>query len=186
MIKKLYVLFFLYCFALILVATQCTGLRPNPQLTDRGGTHSEPPPRSRYPLNTQVATNGEFEDAMWTEIEKYLGVPYRWGGTSRYGMDCSGFVLTVYRDAAGLKLPRKVRDMFRRGEVVSHAHLTFGDLVFFEKIESSGVSHVGIYLEDGEFVHASTSSGVVVSSLGEEYYRERFVGGRRVTPSLPQ
>lgn len=113
-------------------------------------------------------------------INSYLGVPYRWGGMSRSGMDCSGFVKVVYRQALEVALPRQTDEMYAEGWPVARSELVFGDLVFFENVEQRGVSHVGVYLGDNEFVHASTTGGVVVSSLDEPYYRVRYVGARRV------
>lgn len=116
---------------------------------------------------------------MQYEIDKYMGVPYRWGGTTVRGMDCSGLVYTVYQDAVDLKLPRMAREMFRGGKYISRRQLQFGDLVFFENMGNSGVSHVGIYLGSEKFVHASTKAGVIISNLNDKYYRERYVGARR-------
>lgn len=158
----------------------CGGLKPNPQL--HGGS-SAPPQRVKRESSKRADDKkvvGGFEGQLWNEIDKYLGVPYRWGGTTNRGMDCSGLVLTVYQNAVGVKLPRMARDMFRGGEYISRRELKIGDLVFFEKIEKSGVSHVGIYVGNAEFVHASTKAGVIVSNLNDKYYRERYVGARRV------
>ncbi|MFQ5709324.1 MAG: C40 family peptidase [bacterium] len=129
--------------------------------------------------NSEEATSLEFLK-LSREIEAYLGVAYRWGGTTRKGMDCSGFVSTVFRNAFGLDLPHSTRMIFREGVPVARRNLIMGDLVFFKQIESRGVSHVGIYVGDDEFVHASTSRGVVISSLTEDYYRKRYVGARRI------
>lgn len=108
---------------------------------------------------------------------RYLGVPYLWGGESFSGVDCSGFVQAVFRHN-GIELPRTADAMYEVGRRVTTARLRPGDLVFFETY-SAGASHVGIYIGDGDFVHASASHGVRVDSLGDGYYSSRFLGARR-------
>jgi cell wall-associated NlpC family hydrolase len=108
---------------------------------------------------------------------RYLGVPYEWGGESFAGVDCSGFVQAVFRHN-GIELPRTADAQFDVGRAVTQAGLEPGDLVFFQTY-TEGASHVGIYLGDGRFVHASASDGVRVDSLSEDYYAERYLGARR-------
>jgi cell wall-associated NlpC family hydrolase len=108
---------------------------------------------------------------------RYLGVPYSWGGESFSGVDCSGFVQAVFR-RNGIDLPRTADAQYEVGRRVSTSGLQPGDLVFFETY-SVGASHVGIYLGQGQFVHASSSNGVRVDSLSESYYANRFIGARR-------
>lgn len=110
--------------------------------------------------------------------ETWLGVPYRYGGNTRDGVDCSGFVCTVF-GAIERTLPRTSSQQSGVGEAVTLYDALPGDLVFFNT-SGSGVSHVGILINSSEFVHASTSKGVIVSSLGEKYYRETLVSVRRV------
>ncbi|MDQ2816901.1 MAG: LysM peptidoglycan-binding domain-containing C40 family peptidase [Candidatus Eremiobacteraeota bacterium] len=109
---------------------------------------------------------------------RYIGVPYAWGGTSFAGVDCSGFVQTVFYQH-GILLPRTADAQFSVGTRVATSGLRRGDLVFFETY-AAGASHVGIYLGGGRFVHASSSSGVRVDRLSEAYYASRFIGGRRL------
>jgi cell wall-associated NlpC family hydrolase len=108
---------------------------------------------------------------------RYLGVPYSWGGESFSGVDCSGFVQAVFR-RNGIDLPRTADAQYEVGRRISTSGLQPGDLVFFETY-SVGASHVGIYLGEGQFVHASSSNGVRVDSLSESYYANRFIGARR-------
>ena len=108
---------------------------------------------------------------------RYLGVPYMWGGESFSGVDCSGFVQAVFRHN-GIELPRTADAQFEVGHRIASAGLQPGDLVFFQTY-ALGASHVGIYLGDGQFVHASSSNGVRVDSLSEDYYSSRFIGARR-------
>ena len=109
---------------------------------------------------------------------RYLGVPYAWGGTSFGGVDCSGFVWAVFAKN-GIYLPRTADAQFEEGRHVSARDLRAGDLVFFQTY-ALGASHVGIYLGDGKFVHASSSDGVRVDQLGEDYYSARYIGARRL------
>lgn len=112
-------------------------------------------------------------------VRDYLGVPYKLGGSDRNGIDCSYLVHALYRDYDGRRLPTLTRDLIRVGGRVPADELAVGDLVFFS-FNGNNVSHVGVYLGDNRFVHASESRGVIISSLRESVYRERYVGARRV------
>ena len=108
----------------------------------------------------------------------YMGVPYVFGGTSPYGFDCSGYVQYVFANA-GISLPRTADVQYEEGTPISTSELVPGDLVFFTTY-TYGASHVGIYVGDGNFIHASSSRGVTVSSLSEAYYSSRYIGARRI------
>lgn len=110
--------------------------------------------------------------------QKYKGVPYKYGGTSPKGFDCSGFVMFVYNEH-GKKLPRSADKQYETGKPVKPKDLSPGDLVFFTTTEK-GASHVGIFVGDGKFIHASSSKGVIVSALKETYWKPRYLGARRV------
>lgn len=117
------------------------------------------------------------------EAVRYLGTPYRWGGQTSRGVDCSGFVFIVFNNRVpGLGRLRSY-DYFQRGSVVNHNDLLPGDLVFFTTY-APGPSHVGIYLGEGKFIHAASGAGrVMMNSLGDSYYATRYLGARRlVTP----
>lgn len=111
----------------------------------------------------------------------YLGIRYRFGGTlPETGLDCSGLVLNVFRNAVGLDLPRTANEMATLGDKIGRQELKPGDLVFFNTMRRA-FSHVGIYLGDGKFVHAPSAGGKVrVESMGTRYWAQRFNGARRM------
>lgn len=120
---------------------------------------------------------------LYNEGAKWLGTPHRLGGNTKRGVDCSGFVAIVFREVYGKQLSRSSADMLKSNcRKVSRSKLKEGDLVFFRT--GSGKrkvpSHVGIYLKNGKFIHTSTSSGVMVSSLSEPYYTRTWLTGGRV------
>lgn len=109
---------------------------------------------------------------------RYIGTPYVYGGTSTSGFDCSGYTQRVYKDL-GYSLNRTSSSQYQQGSAVSKSNLQPGDLVFYNT-SGSGVSHVGIYIGDGKFIHSATSSGVSVSRLSESYWASRYVGAKRI------
>ena len=137
------------------------------------------PPITHYPTTSRNNLN---EQLMWQTIKEYLGPPstvYRWGGTSKYGIDCSGFVQAIYK-AQGIYLPRTSKQQFRIGRIVRPEQLRFGDLIFFSKYFNNYITHVGIYLGNGKFVHSSSAKGVNITSINKRYYRSRCRGVRRI------
>ena len=111
--------------------------------------------------------------------KKMLDIPYRFGGNSLFGIDCSGYVKKVY-SLIGINLPRSAREQFTEGKSVETEELNIGDLVFF-KTYASFPSHVGIYLGNNLFIHASSrSKKVTIDSLDTPYYFKRFIGAKRV------
>ncbi len=129
-------------------------------------------------LSTEQATAREM---LLMEIIKYLDTPYKYGGSTLNGIDCSAFTQSVYYDALNVNLNRTARDQFTQGKVISSKEeLRFGDLIFFNTRRRVRPGHVGIYIGDGLFAHASTKGGVMISSLDEDYYSKRYMGARRV------
>lgn len=129
------------------------------------------------------AKSGPVATKLLDKAYALRGTRYRYGGTSRGGFDCSGFVGTVFK-TQGIKLPRTSRSMSRVGSSVTKKNLQPGDLVFFAT-RGRSVGHVGIYAGNGRFIHSSSSrsGGVKVSSLSEKYYSKRFAGAKRVMKS---
>ena len=131
--------------------------------------------------------NGNADDVLFRALG-LVGTPYRYGGnTPDGGFDCSGLIGYVYRDAAGIKLPRSTRELISmRAPTVGRDRLQSGDLVFFATNGGSQVSHAGIYVGDGRFVHAPSSGGTVrLDSLSNTYWQRTYLNAKRVfTPEL--
>lgn len=122
--------------------------------------------------------SGRVESRIRAEYARWRGTPYLLGGTTRRGIDCSAFVQNVYADAFGIDIPRSTADQVREGRRVQPAQMKAGDLVFFRPPGAS--RHVGIYLGNGTFTHASTSQGVTLGSLEEAYWQSAYWTSRRL------
>lgn len=113
----------------------------------------------------------------------WLGTPYHYGGSSKSGVDCSSFVKKMYALSYSQELKGTSRSLYSQIEPVAQEELQEGDLVFF-KIRGNTISHVGVYLKDGYFVHASTKRGVMVNNLNEKYYKQYYFEGGALRPAL--
>lgn len=127
-------------------------------------------------INTAEAATKEN---VTETASKYLGTPYKYGGTTTSGFDCSGFTSKVFSDL-GIQLNRTSGSQYQQGDAVAKSDLQVGDLVFFNT-SGSGISHVGIYIGDGKMIHSQTGQGVSYSSVNDPYYwGSRYVGAKRV------
>lgn len=111
-------------------------------------------------------------------IDEWYGTRYRYGGTTKSGIDCSAFTRTMFKAVWGVELPRTAREQYGECRRISGTELNEGDLVFFNT--TGGVSHVGIYLRNNKFIHASSSRGITISDIFDPYYSARFIGGGRI------
>ncbi len=169
-----------------MTACASSGAVPRPFPTPGGGSGTTAPARPEAPRPAgEIPTAGGSE--KWNPIAltgtalALRGAPYRNGGVSPDGFDCSGFVQYVFAHH-GLPLPRETREQFRVGRSVRKDDLRPGDLVFFSTI-APGASHVGIVVETDQFVHAPSERGVVrTERLSADYWRRRFIGARRPGP----
>ena len=136
------------------------------------------------PASASAGTSGpslsaaEAETRLRAAAERWDGTPHEWGGTSRRGVDCSGLVQSVFATQFDVRVPRTTEKQARAGRSVSADRLQPGDLVFFRTGYKK--RHVGIYLADGRFLHASASSGVTISPLSRSYWQEHWWQGRRL------
>lgn len=141
------------------------------------------PDRAFYQEHSQrlgYQLSGTENPQLIREVSSWLGTPHRYGGTTRQGADCSGFVIEVFRVVYQTSLPRSSSDMASRTRNIGKSQLQEGDLVFFRTSGGRKVSHVGIYLSNNKFIHASSSRGVIVSDLSEPYYVRTFAHGGRI------
>lgn len=175
----------LFLLSIILILASC-------------GTAKKPTTVKRTPYNKSVvktadlqafnssfrgAINSQTEDIL-KDAEKYIGAPYKYGGNTSSGFDCSGYTVKVFTEN-NENLPRRSSDQAQAGKSVDVEAVKPGDLVFFATAGGSNVTHVGIVHDiggDGEikFIHASTSKGVIISSLNEKYWNKAFLFARRV------
>ncbi|MFA6571435.1 MAG: NlpC/P60 family protein [Bacteroidota bacterium] len=131
-------------------------------------------------ITDEYTAGGLNKKQVMSSIMEWLGTPYRFGARSRISTDCSAFTQSIFRESVDLSLPRTAREQFNVGmRIQNRGELQFGDLVFFHTYSRKFASHVGIYLGDDLFAHASSRYGVTVSSLESTYYNNRFIGGRR-------
>ena len=126
---------------------------------------------------TKIKNQG-IENQLRNKVSEWYGTPHRMGGTGKSGIDCSGFVMRIYRDTFGMRLPRTTTAQRQIGRSIDPRHLRAGDLVFFQI--SSNKGHVGIYLSKGEFAHTSYRQGVTISRLDNTYWRKVFRNARRI------
>lgn len=128
----------------------------------------------------------EARQKMIAYSKKFVGVPYVYGGASRSGMDCSGFIFTVANDALGVKLPRSSAGLYSAVRIIKDSDKEPGDLVFFKTV-SSKISHVGLYMGNNQFIHAASDgphTGVIISSLKESYWNRTYAGAGRFLPAI--
>ena len=163
----------LYIFVILIATTGCTPIaryKSGPVATPEEKPTKSDSPSAKY-------TSSDYR-RLGLILRDYLGRPYR--GASKYdpGLDCSRFTKEVFEKFARITLPRTAAQQFESGRPVHREQLFYGDLVFFNT--DGGISHVGIYVGNSEFIHSSSSSGIIISKMFEHYWGKRYVGGRRI------
>lgn len=142
-----------------------------------GSTGSYKPTELSWPSKSETAAMAPQSQALLSAAHEWLGVPYRYGGNDRKGVDCSGLVLQVYKDALGIKLPRNSREQHDYCTAIAKGSLIPGDLIFFATgKDKKRVSHVGIFIGDNLMIHASSSKGVILSNINSQYYSRTYAG----------
>jgi len=140
---------------------------------------SIPSSNSGAMINTSVKQSDSAQYKRFMGFySQWQGTPYKFGGTSRSGVDCSGFMVRSFDHVYNVNLPRTTELQMQKGVVVDRGQLKTGDLIFFK----TGIKklHVGVYLKDQKFMHASTSKGVIISTLNNPYWTDAYWHGRRV------
>jgi lipoprotein Spr len=112
-------------------------------------------------------------------VKQWMNTPYKYGGMSKSGVDCSGFSSIIMHEVYNITIPRTAEEQYYMGEKIRDSWLSPGDLVFFKNFRGHGIDHVGIFLGNNRFAHATESNGVMVSDLDEDYYQKRYVGACR-------
>lgn len=130
------------------------------------------------PVNASVAGLDQVVQKLHSAHSEWEGTPYVLGGSGMNGVDCSSFTQIVLNDFFGRELPRNTRQQLQEGSGVRRNQIQPGDLIFFRT--NRGVLHVGIAMNDGDFLHASVSNGVMISNLSQNYWAGRYLGARRV------
>lgn len=166
-------------FLAIACLTGCGSLTP--LIQPRATSHPDIHPCKPIPDTPPGTMSARF----WKEIQNWQGAPYRRGGIGTDGVDCSGLAYRFYEDLYGIQLPRTTEEQIQVGRAVSRTALKPGDLVFFTFRDRTG--HVGIYVSERRFIHASGKKrGVTISCLDAPYWKSRYRGARRVVESTKQ
>lgn len=160
---------FRHSFMLLVMAFVLGGCASNQNLRTE--------PADTRPISVEAGPASDKTEKLWQVYERYVGVPYEYGGTSAEGFDCSGFITTAFREGLNQRLPRTTSQMLRHGKVVAPGEIQPGDLVFF-RIDGKE-QHAGIFMGGNHFMHASTSIGVTLSELNGYYWKDRFTQARR-------
>jgi cell wall-associated NlpC family hydrolase len=133
----------------------------------------------KYALLLDISEDQISNSELYFFIDEWYGVPYKYGGCNKKGIDCSNFTATLYKDIYHKSVSGSSSSIYKQCKVISTKDLKEGDLVFF-KIEKNEVSHVGIYLHNNKFVHATTKKGVMINDLNENYYKKYFFKAGRI------
>lgn len=173
MINKLKVV--IYGFLVLFFLTSCANNSPeNTSNNKRGKAASVSKVNDKeLPRNSDALLF-----LLHNEYEKWENTPYRYGGNSQNGLDCSALVQNIYQDSFNIDLPRSTSTQVLRGTQIHKNKLKIADLVFFKTTRS--MQHVGIYIGDNQFIHVSTSKGVMISSLDNVYWRSKYWQSRRI------
>jgi len=141
-------------------------------------------PSVRYNRNARTVQDSEqartsAPKRLMEFVREWLSTPYQYGGSSKKGIDCSGFVMQLMLQVYHISVPHQAQDQYSNGQQIAKSRLQPGNLVFFTNLNSRGVDHVGVYLGEGKFAHATESAGVVISDLDDEPYFSTYLGACR-------
>lgn len=169
--------YLLIIFSLLaIVLTGCGSTRNTAKVVKKTPIGSEVV--TQQPTMTVPTTLSPQSQSLLNEASQWLGTPYKYGGESKSGVDCSGFVMQVYLSSLAIKLPRNSKEQSDYCTPTKKTELVPGDLLFFGSGKS--ISHVGIFIGDTRMIHASSSKGVIISDINEDYYLRNFKGSGKV------
>lgn len=164
------------CFTLLLILAVVFGCRNNKKVVEPDKNNKEvsySAVQTKYAEILNVSPKEIENLPLYNFIDKWIGVKYKYGGTTTDGVDCSGFANILYKEVFKIVLPRSSQDIAKELKNTTKTNPSEGDLLLFD-IEGKKNSHVGIYLKNNKFVHSSTSKGVIISSLELPYYQKSF------------
>jgi len=176
-----------YMTCLLVALMLFLACQANPRYRSNGDVAGEEKPAGQNRVQLADRTD-RFSDTTSEQLielgrilQSYLGTPYAGQSPHKTGLDCSQFARDVYRRFNKTQLPRTAAAQFTSGRKVDKGHLRFGDLVFF-RTNGRSISHVGIYVGHNEFIHASSTLGIIITGLNEKYWNQRYAGARRILP----
>jgi murein DD-endopeptidase / murein LD-carboxypeptidase len=175
--------FFVFFFLLVFSFTSChsgkeaTNNKTNPSASVKNSSVKKI--EAKYAAALGVSEKQISNIALYSFIDEWYGVPYKYGGKNKNGIDCSNFTSTLYKEIYNKSFSGNSASIFDQCKVISKNQLKEGDLLFF-KIENNTISHIGIYLQNNKFVHATTKKGVMIDDLDEPYYKKYFFKAGRL------
>lgn len=162
----------------LLVLTALPGCNHNPKKGVKGASPASPAHVARTGPAIDLNDSGLVKAALYEQYKEWKGTPHGEGGLSKRGIDCSGFVLVTFKSKLGILLPRTTDSQIQLGSHVKKSQLRTGDLVFFKT--GSFQRHVGVYLEEGKFLHTSSKYGVSIANLNHGYWKSAYWKAKRL------
>jgi len=164
-------IFSFFLFLLIVLGfSSCRSTKP---IKKPIATKTETVNFSHYEQKLGFKPKSDFNQKLYDLVIDWLGTPYKYGGCTKSGTDCSCFAFNVYKEVFNVTLPRSTTEIAKEAKSIQQKQLKPGDLIFFNT-DGKKISHIGIHLQDDKFVHASTKRGVMISSMNEEYFKKTF------------
>jgi lipoprotein Spr len=173
----------LFYFSLIIpfaLFTSSCGSNKDLAKTGEKSNSSSKKIEKKYAALLNVQESNISNTGLYSFIDEWYGVPYKYGGKNKDGIDCSNFTATLYKNIYHQAVSGSSSSIFNQCKVVSKKDLKEGDLLFF-KIEKDNISHIGVYLQNNKFVHATTKKGVMINDLNEDYYKKYFYKAGRLS-----
>ena len=165
---------------LLIIAVSLSSCRSHKEVSKTNTSSSKAAKvKEKYALVLKVDESKIENIKLYTFIDEWYAVPYKYGGNTKSGIDCSNFTATLYSTIYNKSISGSSSGIFEKCKVVSKSNLEEGDLVFF-KIDGNKISHIGVYLQNNKFVHATTKKGVMIDDLDEPYYKKYYFKSGRI------